>query len=93
MQKFSIVQIFVVFIFACRTCMQNMQKIAPYENFPLYGICNEQLLCYLYQAEARLLSGCRLWRAFSIVTPCTYTGTQHIFDNPYIIYPHMWHIP
>ena len=36
--KISIVEIFVVFIFACRTCMRNMRKLAPCENFPLYGI-------------------------------------------------------
>ena len=38
-QKFLIAQIFVVFIFACRTRMWNMWKSAPCENFPLYGIC------------------------------------------------------
>ena len=37
-QKCRMVQIFVVFIFACRTHMQNMQKLAPCENFPLYSI-------------------------------------------------------
>ena len=26
-----------VFIFACKVFMQNIRKIAPYENFPLYG--------------------------------------------------------
>ena len=31
--KFSIVQIFV-----CRTSIWNIRKLAPYENFPLYGI-------------------------------------------------------
>ena len=35
--KFSIVQIFTVFIFAFRVCIQNIQKLVPFENFPLYG--------------------------------------------------------
>ena len=31
---------FSVFIFACRTHMRNVQKLAPYENFLLYGSSN-----------------------------------------------------
>ena len=42
-QKISMVQISVVSISACRTFMRNMGKLAPCENFPLYGIW----LCFL----------------------------------------------
>ena len=38
MQKFSIVQIFAVFIFVRRTHIRNVQKLVPYKDFLLYGM-------------------------------------------------------
>ena len=35
--KISMVKIFAVFIFVSRGFMRNIRKLAPYENFPLYG--------------------------------------------------------
>ena len=36
--KISMVKIFAVFIFVSRGFIRNIRKLAPYENFPLYGI-------------------------------------------------------
>ena len=48
-QKNLIVQIFVVFIFACRTHMRNMQKLAPYE-ISRYTVAPSMYILY-YNAE------------------------------------------
>ena len=36
-QNFSIISKFHSFIFVHRTCIRNIQKLAPYGNFLLYG--------------------------------------------------------
>ena len=41
--------IFVVFIFAYRALVRNIQKFAPYENFPLYGMCLFQNIHYMQE--------------------------------------------
>ena len=33
------VQIFAVFIFEYGASIRNIRKFAPFENFPLYGMC------------------------------------------------------
>ena len=47
--KILTVKIFAVFIFVSRGFIRNIRKLAPYENFPLYGIRALEAEHYLWK--------------------------------------------